>query len=365
MCFLLQQQEQRIKGQLQQPPNLHCNQMTYEFLSLQIIRIYSLYPINATNKQVQRQQLSLILQTMIILECLRWGINFMLWFLVASCAYGFSAYPPATSTIIGVSVAILMIYGAYLGFIFCTSTFKFLRNMTPIDDPNSIIRYIKNAFQLPLKIEIEAASYHTITTSDHEGRSNTSTVTTSIAREKFPYLSCRDISGPLVIDTKSAFLKLKVELEHVLADETTAVAIEDLKDRLLSQLIRDSQFRADECLSIDGLEESKIFKVRQVTPPCIGVGWYIFFALLTFGNVYNTYVRCYLSTAHFKIVKLISKTRVLRDEDVSTEHRSLMPTFTFNGKSIPLETGVVDVNHIAFNMVQVFPQPSLLRLLRY
>eukprot|EP01022_Parablepharisma_sp_SALTPOND_P012329 TRINITY_DN1580_c0_g1_i1.p1 TRINITY_DN1580_c0_g1~~TRINITY_DN1580_c0_g1_i1.p1 ORF type:complete len:311 (+),score=-14.85 TRINITY_DN1580_c0_g1_i1:171-1103(+) len=302
------------------------------------------------------QAILLIPQTMIALEYLRWGINLMLWFLIAGCGYGFYAYPPTTGGIVVTSIAILMLYGAYLGFIFCTSTFKFLRRMTPTEDPNLVIKYMKNAFQSPLRMEVEAESYH--------GDAD-STITTNILRENFAYVSCRDISGPLVIDTKSAFLKLYVELEQVLADEATATAMEELKNRLMFRLIRDDNYRTNVNLSIEGVERSKIFQIKQEIPVCIGLGWYIFFALLTFGNVYNAYMRCHLSTAHFKIVKLISKTRVLRDEDVSTEHRSLMPTFTFNGKSIPLETGVVDVNHIAFNMVQVFPQPSLLRLLRY
>eukprot|EP01022_Parablepharisma_sp_SALTPOND_P012936 TRINITY_DN1682_c0_g1_i3.p1 TRINITY_DN1682_c0_g1~~TRINITY_DN1682_c0_g1_i3.p1 ORF type:complete len:338 (-),score=8.85 TRINITY_DN1682_c0_g1_i3:145-1158(-) len=277
---------------------------------------------------------------MIFLGVLRWGINLMVWAVLIVLIWNFAVRPSSSGNFMYL-VVLLVLYCCYLLSIFSNSTFVFLRRMNSADDTNYLISYLTNALQSTPKIEVRAESYHITTTTDVEGRSSPAVAVTSFASEIYNYLSCRDISGPLVINTEAPFLKVKFELTHVAADEETATDLESIKKRLFTQLENDDHYRVEEVLSIDGLERSKLFKMKQGYPRCVGMYWYMFFGLLTFGNAYDEYVRCHFNEVKFKVVKLISAGRMLTDDNILPEQKSLAPTITLRGELVPIKTQAV------------------------
>lgn len=144
-------------------------------------------------------------------------------------------------------------------------------------------------------------------------------VVTHIATENFRYESCKDVSGDLMLEdlgdlgsVQRVFVLLHFHLSIQYANDGTR---EDKASFLLKNK-KDQQYSYTENVSVPGFVDHVMVRTTdRYGPDFVGLGWYVFFSLLSFNILYVHYLDCFILEQHYAVQKLVSTRRNLSSEE--------------------------------------------------
>jgi hypothetical protein len=195
------------------------------------------------------------------------------------------------------------------------------------------------------EVILKNKKYHYIeeeyTYTDDDG--NTQTGTRTVREwgyktvESMKYKSFRDVSGLLVLNCgkskkiRKAYVELEIKLEINFADTISYSDYEKAKNDFYSrQKHSDSYNQLDEEITVKGLKHHYLLKIMDKDPCTINIYWYIFFSLITLGQIYKIYFSTFCIHKKFTIRKLISTRYDLGDPEYGQNYEPMNPQISIN-----------------------------------
>ena len=202
-------------------------------------------------------------------------------------------------------------YFIYIILELCSPRLKSLCNISNKAINEIIENFIKGKPNFYLKCEC----YHYEPTSSGNKYSSSYEVVSHSETINYNYISYRDISGVLFLNTDKSNIKGKyyIELEIIrkiyLPDEISISHYDSLKNNIIEKnRHRDTYYRVLNCLDIERLPNSYLIKLRKDEEPCCVSGgfWYVIFSIFTFAELYKIYVNHLILYQTFTIKKVVS-----------------------------------------------------------
>jgi hypothetical protein len=243
-----------------------------------------------------------------------WAFQLLIWgyiVLVIIRAHTFSNYW-------GAIILFIIIYVPYIVFALYSRPYEYLCN---VEQENYLADYIKQLMLSPIKVCYNVVCFH------HTGTSkNRKKITTRDSIEPFDYYSWRDISGTFSLTNERGsclyYVKLHLGCDVQFADTMTNVDFDNMKEALINQYsTTDKYCDVIPKVTMEGLHEFKLIKIRDSEPPLIGTGWYMMFTCLCVVELYKLYFDLFCETKDFDITKVISTRNNLNIENRFEEPR--------------------------------------------
>lgn len=244
-----------------------------------------------------------------------------------------------TTSIVVLSICLLAYYISQ----FCSSSCRYLCNRS---ETGSIYGYMERMFYTPMHKVMHIQCYHfetrMVTERDSNGntsyRSERVRVNTHFARERYYYISWRDISGRFDLDVSGGmaeqekpFVKLHLRLAMLLAEDGTSTDFYNQQRSFIYRNYLDTHYDFSETLELSGYNEHTLVKVTDYDPPCFGAGWFFLFTLILCAEFYKLHLDKYSIVQNFDIVKTVSSRRDLNAPQYAEQYIALVPTIIYMG----------------------------------
>jgi len=240
----------------------------------------------------------------------------------------------------------IAVYVTFVGFALFSNDFKLVRQ---INQTQHIYEKLKNYLEKQIKISFNTYSFKYISdakTFKNFKKGKMKKVISHFEKEKLNFLSCRDISGLLDLDsqrlTKSEsriWVNLKIKLEYDIADELSLKDINTQKDLLISRNMKKD-------LIMDFVEEKHLSHFETNVLVHIGdkpnfiLNKY-FYLLFTFIfpviEIYKIYLNSKVKYYELTIRKLISTRYNLKEPQFEEEFNLKNPKLIIKGKEYNYE----------------------------
>lgn len=262
----------------------------------------------------------------------RWIISLLLWASIAFIAVSFALdlSTSAKPTSIYLTAIIAIIY--YCETFICSYCSYFMNLSMSAKSYEEMDRMFKAAPTLTMRI----TCYHYGSSRRSKGGSTGSKrVVTYHGREMFSYQSWRDISGEFKLDTSAAakdddyaYVMLSVSLETHFANDGTEADYARAKQRFISRSRFDRYQTFSQITEIRDFRNKFLVQVTDSPPCCFGLGYFLFFGLLTLNVFYSAYVESHCQMQHFIIKKAISTRQNLNVPELQSQYAYYDPRMT-------------------------------------
>ena len=269
-----------------------------------------------------------------------WFFSIVVWALIGLIVY-YNIYEENEIRLKKCKISLVFYYIVYIILQYYSPTFKYLLNK----DKLSFHEKMGNIFNMKPEVILINKKYHYIeeeyTYTDDDG--NTQTGTRTVREwgyktvESMKYKSFRDVSGLLVLNCgkskkiRKAYVELEIKLEINFADTISYSDYEKAKNDFYSrQKHSDSYNQLDEEITVKGLKHHYLLKIMDKDPCTINIYWYIFFSLITLGQIYKIYFSTFCIHKKFTIRKLISTRYDLGDPEYGQNYEPMNPQISIN-----------------------------------
>ena len=269
-----------------------------------------------------------------------WLFSIVVWALIGLIVY-YNIYEENEIRLKKCKISLVFYYIVYIILQYYSPTFKYLLNK----DKLSFHEKMGNIFNMKPEVILINKKYHyieeTYTYTDDDGNTHTGTRTVRDwgykTVESMKYKSFRDVSGLLVLNCgkskkiRKAYVELEIKLEINFADTISYSDYEKAKNDFYSrQKHSDSYNQLDEEITVKGLKHHYLLKIMDKDPCTINIYWYIFFTLITLGQIYKIYFSTFCIHKKFTIRKLISTRYDLGDPEYGQNYEPMNPQISIN-----------------------------------
>ena len=269
-----------------------------------------------------------------------WFFSIVVWALIGLIVY-YNIYEENEIRLKKCKISLVFYYIVYIILQYYSPTFKYLLNK----DKLSFHAKMGNIFNMKPEVILINKKYHyieeTYTYTDDDGNTQTGTRTVRDwgykTVESMKYKSFRDVSGLLVLNCgkskkiRKAYVELEIKLEINFADTISYSDYEKAKNDFYSrQKHSDSYNQLDEEITVKGLKHHYLLKIMDKDPCTINIYWYIFFSLITLGQIYKIYFSTFCIHKKFTIRKLISTRYDLGDPEYGQNYEPMNPQISIN-----------------------------------
>ena len=269
-----------------------------------------------------------------------WFFSIVVWALIGLIVY-YNIYEENEIRLKKCKISLVFYYIVYIILQYYSPTFKYLLNK----DKLSFHEKMGNIFNMKPEVILINKKYHyieeTYTYTDDDGNTHTGTRTVRDwgykTVESMKYKSFRDVSGLLVLNCgkskkiRKAYVELEIKLEINFADTISYSDYEKAKNDFYSrQKHSDSYNQLDEEITVKGLKHHYLLKIMDKDPCTINIYWYIFFTLITLGQIYKIYFSTFCIHKKFTIRKLISTRYDLGDPEYGQNYEPMNPQISIN-----------------------------------
>lgn len=178
--------------------------------------------------------------------------------------------------------------------------------------------------------------------------SSSEKVVTHRSSEEFRYTSWRDVSGEFKLDMSGAlndesvaYVLLDLNLAVEFASDGTSEDYGRAKLDFISRNRYDRYQDYHQGNSLPSFQECFLIQVTDQQPCCFGLGYFIFFGLLTFNAFYSSYLDCYCHKQNFTIKKVISTRQNLSAPEMQSQYAYYDPRMLMADQMIvfPIDQG--------------------------
>eukprot|EP00826_Nyctotherus_ovalis_P037761 TRINITY_DN3472_c0_g2_i4.p1 TRINITY_DN3472_c0_g2~~TRINITY_DN3472_c0_g2_i4.p1 ORF type:complete len:393 (+),score=64.68 TRINITY_DN3472_c0_g2_i4:154-1332(+) len=251
-----------------------------------------------------------------------WIANLLVWGAIVFVVVAYAA--DMSYMIRHISIVVLVVCATiyYCETFTCSYCVYFFRKTIAAQSYEDIDKMFKAA---PL-VTLNVACYHYRTVYSR-GISSTGRVVTHLGSEEFRYTSWRDASGEFILGTSKAehnesvaYVLFDLSLDVQFASDGTAEDYGRAKQSIIERNRFDRFQEYYQQNSIPHFQDSFLIQVTDQPPCCFGLGYFIFFGLLTFNAFYSTYFDCYCHKQEFTIRKVISTRADLNAPDMQSQY---------------------------------------------
>lgn len=257
-----------------------------------------------------------------------WIANLLIWGAIAfvGISFGMDLASGAKNGSIAILIICAIIY--YCEAFICSYCSYFMHLSVAAKSYEDIDKMFKSS---PL-VTMNITCYHYRRTYRHRsrgGRSSSSSerVVTHRSSEEFRYMSWRDISGEFKLDMSGAlkdenvaYVLLDLNLAVEFASDGTAEDYSRAKLDFVSRNRYDRYQDYHQGNSLPSFQDCFLIQVTDQQPCCFGLGYFIFFGLLTFNAIYSTYIDCYCHKQKFTVKKVISTRQNLSAPEMQSQY---------------------------------------------
>ena len=275
-----------------------------------------------------------------LLNCFCWFFSFVVWALIGLIVY-YNIYEENEIRLKKCKISLAFYYIVYIILQYYSPTFKYLLNK----DKLSFHAKMGEIFSMKPEVILINKRYHyieeTYTYTDDDGHTQTGTRTVRVwgtkTKESMKYKSFRDVSGLLVLNCgkskkiRKAYVELEIKLEINFADTISYSDYEKAKANFYSrQKHSDDYNQLDEEITVKGLKHHYLLKIMDKDPCTINIYWYIFFTLITLGQIYKIYFSTFCIHKKITIRKIISTRYDLGNPEYGQNYEPMNPQISIN-----------------------------------
>ena len=246
------------------------------------------------------------------------------------------------------SIALFFYYLVYLILQYYSHIFKYLLNK----DGKKLNEVMGEIFKMKPEVIFTAESYHYIeerySYTDDDGHRQEGTRTVKVSSGEYSksmdYRSFRDVSGLLVLyngkerNIKKPYIQLEIHPEINFADTISYYDYEKGKKQFYqSNKNKDDYTNLSEKIIINGLKHHYLLKINDNDPCSINIFWYIFFSILSLGQLYKIYFSTFCIFKKIKIRKIISTRYDLGEPEFGNNYEPFNPQISFGIQKISYE----------------------------
>ena len=269
-----------------------------------------------------------------------WFFSFVVWALIGLIVY-YNIYEENEIRLKKCKISLAFYYIVYIILQYYSPTFKYLLNK----DKLSFHAKMGEIFSMKPEVILINKRYHyieeTYTYTDDDGHTQTGTRTVRVwgtkTKESMKYKSFRDVSGLLVLNCgkskkiRKAYVELEIKLEINFADSISYSDYEKAKADFYSrQKHSDDYNQLDEEITVKGLKHHYLLKIMDKDPCTINIYWYIFFTLITLGQIYKIYFSTFCIHKKITIRKIISTRYDLGNPEYGQNYEPMNPQISIN-----------------------------------
>ena len=269
-----------------------------------------------------------------------WFFSFVVWVLIGLIVY-YNIYEENEIRQKKCKISFVFYYIVYIILQYYSPTFKYLFNK----DKLSFHAKMGEIFNMKPEVILINKGYHyaveTFTYTDDDGNTRTGSRTVREWRRKIEesmkYKSFRDVSGLLVLNCgkskkiRKAYVELEIKLEINFADTISYFDYEKAKTDFYSrQKHSDDYNQLEEEITVKGLKHHYLLKIMDKDPCTINIYWYIFFTLITLGQIYKIYFSTFCIHKKITIRKIISTRYDLGNPEYGQNYEPMNPQISIN-----------------------------------
>jgi hypothetical protein len=157
------------------------------------------------------------------------------------------------------------------------------------------------------------------------------------SKSSLTFKSFRDISGLLALNCgkskkiRKAYVQLEIKLEINFANTISYYDYEKAKNEFYNRFLHSDKYtRLGEEITVKGLKHHYLLKIMDKDPCTINIYWYIFFTLITLGQIYKIYFSIFCIHKKFTIRKLISTRYDLGNPEYGQNYEPMNPQISIN-----------------------------------
>jgi hypothetical protein len=277
-------------------------------------------------------------------RCMNWTLQILLYIAIIVAPIFVVNDPNKNLWVIGFPI---LIYIIYIVNSLCSPSFAYLRNK---NKANGIHDYMKTLYAAPPSKTFHIECYHFDTQIIEERDTNGNTraradrvkVVTYKGSQEFRYYSWRDISGTFLLETgklvkskEKVYLKLKLGMEIVYADDGTQTDYHIQRDSFYaSHRWRDQYMNNWETSTVPNFQEHTLVRVSDNEAPFVNIGLFVLFTLLPFIEFYKIYVNMYCEDQIYNLRKLVSSRNNLNQSTHFEKYEQMQPKLCIYGQEI-------------------------------
>ena len=275
-----------------------------------------------------------------LLNCFCWLFSIVVWALIGLIVY-YNIYEENEIRLKKCKISLVFYYIVYIILQYYSPTFKYLLNK----DELSFHAKMREIFQMKPEVILKNKNYYyieeTYTYTDDDG--NTKEGTRTVREwgyktvESMKYKSFRDVSGLLVLNCgkskkiRKAYVELEIKLEINFADTISYSDYEKAKTDFYHRKCHSGSYtQLSEEITVKGLKHHYLLKIMDKDPCTINIYWYIFFTLITLGQIYKIYFSTFCIHKKFTIRKLISTRYDLGNQEYGQNYEPMNPQISIN-----------------------------------
>jgi len=273
--------------------------------------------------------------TLLNLFC--WFFSIVVWSLIGLIVY-YNIYEENEIRLKKCIISLVFYYIVNIILQYYSPTFKYLLNK----DELSFQAKMAEIFQKKPEVILKNKKYHykreLLRSNDDEGDVYSRAFRVwNKDEESMKYKSFRDVSGLLVLNCgkskkiRKAYVELEIKLEINFADAISYYDYEKAKTNFYNrEKHSDAYNQLYEEITIKGLNDHYLLRIMDKDPCTISTYWFMFFTLITLGQIYKIYFSTFCIHKKFTIRKLISTRYDLGDPVYGQKYEPMNPQISIN-----------------------------------
>jgi len=295
-----------------------------------------------------------------------WIANLLLWGCIVFLVLSYVLEMPTSLNDLGICLLPIFMIIYYCETFICSYCSYFSRLTTVAKSYEDIDKMFRAS---PL-VTMNISCYHYVTRR-RGGRGSGSTrekAVTHSAVEEFKYISWRDVSGEFklgILESKknesAPYVLLDLSLDVQFSNDGTADDYNQKKEDFVARNKYDRYQDFTRENTIADYQNCFLIQVTDEEPCCFGLGFFIFFGILTFNAFYSTYLDCLCKKQQFTIKKVISTRKNLNAPELQSQYAYYDPRMQVGNQMIVFNPSqgpqVFGLNHVPQQYVVVQQPP--------
>jgi len=260
-----------------------------------------------------------------------------------------------------VIITFIVIYVVYIGFALFSAEFKLILK---IKETQSIFEKLKAYIEKPIKITLNTFSFKYVSepkSFKKFKKGKMKKIISYFEKEKLNFLSCRDITGPIDLDSehlsksnKRIWINLKLKLEYEIADDLSFKDINTQKDFIISRnRKKDIHMDFFEEKSISQFEPNVIVHQGEEENFFINKYFYLLFTfIIPVIEIYKIYLNSKIKYYELTIRKVISTRYNLKEPEFDGKYAFKDPKLISKEKEQKFE-------NFAFLNQRIYENPTI------
>jgi len=282
-----------------------------------------------------------------LLNIFCWFFSIVVWLLIGLIVY-YSIYENNPVMKKKCIISLVFYYIVYIILQYYSPTFKYLLNKEKL----SLKAKMGEFFAMKPEVILKSKSYHYIqerySYEDNDGNRKEGTRTVRVwsgdYTKSMKYKSFRDISGLLALNCgksrkiRKAYVELEIKLEINFADALSYSDYEKEKTKFYSENKNSDDYtQLYEEITVKGLKHHYLIRIMDKDPCTVNIYFYIFFCIITLGQIYKVYFSTFCIHKKFTIRKLISTRYDLGGPEFEHNYELMNPQISLNHLKIRYE----------------------------